>query len=316
MKILVTGAAGFIGSHLCEKLIELGHEVCGIDRFSPYYSRKLKELNASDIKEKGVKLFELDLAKDDLHEALNGVEIIYHLAAQPGISSATPFDVYVNDNIIATYRLLEVSKDIKTLKLFVNIATSSIYGKFAKSPEEKAPEPFSYYGVSKLAAEQMVLAYNRDYHKLPACSFRLYSVYGERERPEKVYPKLIKSILEGSEFTLFEGSDKHERSFTYVGDIVLGLVLAVENIEKCVGQIFNIGSDTVITTGEGIKIVESIMGKNANIKIIEKRAGDQEQTQAIIDKAKNILGYCPRVKPAEGLKKEIEWYTTRIHGKV
>lgn len=316
MKILVTGAAGFIGSHLCEKLIELGHEVCGIDRFSPYYSRELKELNASDIKEKGVKLFELDLAKDDLREAISDVEVIYHLAAQPGISSATPFDVYLNDNIIATYRLLEAVKDIKTLKLFVNIATSSIYGKFAKSPEEKAPEPFSYYGVSKLASEQMVLVYNRDYHKLPSCSFRLYSVYGERERPEKVYPKLIKSILEDSEFTLFEGSDKHERSFTYVDDIVSGLVLAIENIEKCVGQIFNIGSDTVITTGEGIKIVESIMGKRANIKVIEKRAGDQEQTEAIIDKAKKILGYFPKVSPQEGLKKEIEWYTTRIHGKV
>ena len=274
MKTLITGAAGFIGSHLAERLCDSGHEVIGVDCFTDYYSRALKDLNAADVRKRGVQLLELDLATDDLMPAMNGVEVIYHFAAQPGISDTTPFEDYARNNITATRRLADTALNNSSLKCFVNIATSSIYGAHSTDTEETAPKPTSYYGVTKLAAEQLVLVYQRD-KGMPACSLRLFSVYGERERPEKLYPKLIGAILRDEPFPLFEGSERHRRSFTYVGDIVDGCLCVLNNLDKCDGEIFNIGADTEITTAEGIRIVEEIMGKKARIAPTPKRAGDQ-----------------------------------------
>ena len=258
----------------------------------------------------------MNLVTDDLSEIVKGVDAIYHLAAQPGISSSVSFDDYVQNNIYATHNLLEaVRLHNPELKIFVNTATSSVYGAFADSPEDVAPKPTSYYGVTKLAAEQLVLSYQRD-KGLTACSFRLFSVYGPRERPEKIYPKLIMSILDNTEFPLFEGSEKHLRSYSYVGDIVDGFVKAIENIDKVNGEIFNIGLDTAITTGEGIEIVEEIMGKKANTVIKPKRAGDQTKTEANIKKAREILGYDPKTSPKEGLAQTVEWFKNKIHGKI
>jgi nucleoside-diphosphate-sugar epimerase len=315
MKILVTGAAGFVGSHLAERLSERGHDVVGLDCFSDYYPRVLKELNARDVSEKGAPVLELDLAADDLAPPLAGVEVVYHLAAQPGISATTPFRDYVRNNIDATFRLLEAAKNLPTLRCFVNVSTSSVYGAHATDSEETPPKPTSYYGVTKLAAEQLVLAYSRE-QGFPAASLRLFSVYGERERPEKLYPKLIRAILEKREFPLYEGSEKHSRSFTYIGDIIDGFVSVLENLDKCLGEIFNIGSDIEITTGEGIRIVEEIMGEKAKRRIVPKRPGDQLRTHANIDKARRILGYSPKVTPEEGLRAEIEWYRERIFNRI
>jgi len=315
MEILVTGAAGFIGSHLAEQLSQKGHKVRGLDCFTDYYPRALKELNVEDIKGKGVRFFELDLASDDLQDACAGVEAVYHSAAQPGISAATPFEVYVRNNITATHRLLESIKDSRSLKCFINISTSSVYGREATGSEDTEPRPSSYYGVTKLAAEQLVMAYHREYG-LPACSLRLFSVYGERERPEKLYPKLIRSILENKEFPLYEGSEKHRRSFTCITDIVAGLVGALENMDSCVGQIFNIGSDKEMTTQQGIRIVEKIIGKKARMIKAPKRPGDQLRTWANIKKARKYFGYAPKTMPEEGLQAEIEWYRQRILGRV
>jgi nucleoside-diphosphate-sugar epimerase len=177
MKIVVTGAAGFIGSHLSEKLKELGHDVVGIDCFTDYYAIELKQLNAADLAEKGIPVYKLDLAEDDLTPALEGVDFICHLAAQPGISATTSYDVYIRNNLNATHRLLEAAKKQESLKLFVNTATSSIYGKYATEAETAPPQPTSYYGVTKLAAEQLALAYYRD-QGFPACSLRVFSALG------------------------------------------------------------------------------------------------------------------------------------------
>jgi nucleoside-diphosphate-sugar epimerase len=315
LEILVTGVAGFIGSHLAERLLADGHKVRGLDCFTDYYPRALKELNAKEVTDKGVKFFELDLASDNLQTACEGVEVIYHSAAQPGISADTSFEVYVKNNIVATYRLLESIKNSKTLKCFINISTSSVYGEEATGAEDTELKPNSYYGVTKLAAEQLSMAYHRQYG-IPACSLRLFSVYGERERPEKLYPKLIRSILEDGEFPLCEGSENHRRSFTYVGDIVDGLLGALNNIDKCVGEIFNIGSDKEMTTGQGIKIVEEIIGKKAKISKVPKRPGDQLRTWANIEKARKHFGYDPKTVPEEGLRTEVEWYKKRVFGKV
>jgi UDP-glucuronate 4-epimerase len=314
MRILVTGAAGFIASHLAERLLDGGHEVVGIDCFTDYYSRTLKDMNAQDVLDRGGKILPLDLAEDDLASAVDGVDVVYHLAGQPGISATTPFADYLRNNLQATYRLLEAAKAVPSLKCFVNIATSSIYGAHATDSEETPAKPTSYYGVTKLAAEQMALAYCRE-TDFPACSLRLFSVYGERERPEKLYPLLVHSILAGEEFPLYEGSESHSRSFTYVGDIVDGFIAVLNNLDKCVGEIFNIGSDIEMTTGEGIRTVEEIMGKKAKFRRTPKRPGDQLRTHANIDKARAVLGYEPKVAPLEGLTAEVKWYEERIFGK-
>ncbi|MBN1399527.1 MAG: NAD-dependent epimerase/dehydratase family protein [Anaerolineae bacterium] len=315
MRILVTGAAGFIGSHVCERLAELGHTVVGIDCFTPYYAQALKELNARAIRAAGVELLTLDLAGDDLVDAVQPSEVVYHLAAQPGISASTPFETYLRNNVIATQRLLEAIQSLDPAPFFVNIATSSIYGADATGPETAEPKPTSHYGVTKLAAEQLVMAQQRD-QGLPACSLRLFSVYGPRERPEKLYPMLIRSILAGRPFPLYEGSEHHLRSYTYVGDIIDGLVAVLAHREACLGQILNIGTDQVITTGEGIRIVEEIMGQKAEIVRRPRRPGDQLRTHATIDKARRLLGYDPHVTPEQGLRDEVAWYRDQVFGQV
>lgn len=311
MKILVTGAAGFIGSHLSERLAQMGHEVIGLDAFTPYYSRVLKDLNAEDIRAKGVTLLEKDLSKDDLVEYMDSLEVIYHLAAQPGISAGTPFEDYLKNNVVATHRLLEAAQDTPSLKFFVNIATSSIYGKDATKTEGAVPEPASHYGVTKLTAEQLVLAANRD-RGFPACSMRLFSVYGERERPEKLYPRVYRSIFTDQKFPYYEGSENHVRSYTYVGDIVDGLVSVIGKFDVCNGEIFNIGLDKTMTTGEAIKTVEKVAGKKCKFERKAKRPGDQKVTSANIEKARRILGYNPSTEPEEGFRKTIKWYKEKI----
>ncbi len=311
MKILVTGAAGFIGSHLSETLSDMGHSVIGIDNFSPYYPPELKRLNAEEIAAKGVKIFEVDLVTDDLSDIVGDAEFIFHLAAQPGISATTPYEQYVRNNLNATYNLLEAVKNLSGLKCFVNVGTSSIYGKFACDAEDTAPKPTSYYGVTKLAAEQLVLVYNRE-QGLPACSLRIFSVLGPRERPEKLYTKLIRSILLDEPFPLFEESLNHSRSYTAISDVIAGFILVFNHPEKVIGEIINIGSDKEITTREGIAIVEKIMGKKARFDIKPKRPGDQLHTKADINKARRILGYKPQTSLEEALQAQITWYKEKI----
>ena len=308
MRILVTGAAGFIGSHLCEILASLHHEVVGIDNFNNYYDVKLKELNASDLEKVGVNIFRLDL-NDDLKLVFETpFDYIYHLAAQPGISSDTSLNDYVTNNIFATQNLLEsVLKYNADLKLFVNISTSSVYGSVATVDEEVTTKPISFYGTTKLAAEQLVLGLERT-NKLKACSIRLYSVYGPRERPEKLYSKLIDNLENNQPFPLFEGSVKHERSFTFVGDIVDGLASIIGNESVVNGEIINLGTDVVNTTQEGISIVEKKMNKKLVIDHQPARKGDQQKTSAVINKAVKLLNYKPKSTLKEGLQKQIDWY--------
>lgn len=312
MRILVTGAAGFIASHLCEKLRDLGHEVVGLDNFNDYYSPALKRLNASDLNAKGIEVIEIDL-NDNLQAVFqNPYDFIYHLAAQPGISAETPLSDYVTNNIFATQNLLDaVAKYNPNLKSFINIATSSVYGLVANVDENVPAKPISFYGSTKLAAEQLVLGQQR-LGKLKACSIRLYSVYGPRERPEKLYTKLIENLYADKAFPLFEGSVKHERSFTYVGDIVDGLVAIIGKEEEVNGEIINLGTDEVHTTQEGINLVEEIMHKKLIIDHKPARKGDQEKTSAVIDKARKLLGYEPKVMFKKGLEQQVQWYLDKF----
>ena len=312
MRILVTGAAGAIGSHVAERLCREGHEVIAVDSFTDYYDRKIKELNAATVRAAGADFRNIDLATDDLSSAVDGVEVVFHLAAQPGISVTTPFEKYLRNNIIATERLLSEAEKNKSLKAFINFGTSSIYGAYANGDEKTEPKPTSNYGATKLAAEQLVLSRHRN-HGFPALSLRIFSVYGERERPEKLYHKLTKAILEDTEFPLYENARGMTRSYTYVGDIVDGCMLVLQNLDSCIGEIINLGNDATHTTGKGIDLIEEILGKKARFKIVPPRPGDQKETSADIAKAKRLFGYKPKVSLADGLAREVEWYIKHIH---
>lgn len=312
MRILVTGAAGFIASHLCEKLVDLGHDVVGIDNFNDYYNPELKELNAIDLSKKGVEIFRIDLNSNLAQVFEKSYDYIYHLAAQPGISAETTLEEYIRNNIYATQNLLEAVLTYNpNLKSFVNIATSSVYGIEATVDETIPAQPVSFYGTTKLAAEQLVLGLQR-LGKLKACSIRLYSVFGPRERPEKLYTKLIENLYNNQPFPLFEGSVKHERSFTYVGDIVEGLVAIIGKDKEVDGEIINLGTDEINTTQEGINAVEDIMQKKLIIDHKPPRKGDQQKTAAVIDKAKIILGYSPKVSLKQGLEEQVKWYKEKF----
>ncbi|WP_283635805.1 NAD-dependent epimerase/dehydratase family protein [Aquaticitalea lipolytica] len=308
MKILVTGAVGFIGSHTAERLHSLGHEVIGVDNFSDYYSLALKNLNAKALTSKGISIIKQDLREDNLSTVLpTDVDYIFHFAAQPGISSTSTFEDYFTNNIIATKHLIDYALKCNSLKLFVNIGTSSIYGLEATFPESIAPKPASHYGVTKLAAEQLVLQKSRE-EKFKSCSLRLYSVIGPRERPEKMYTKLIDLGLKDEAFPLFEGSDTHLRSFTYVGDIVDGVVSVIGNETKVDGEIINLGTEVEHTTQEGIEAVEQVLGKKIKINVIAKRAGDQLRTKANIDKARKLLNYNPQTTLLDAVKYQVAWF--------
>jgi len=308
MKILVTGVAGFIGSHTAERLASLGHEVLGIDNFNDYYDINLKLLNAKAVETAGVKILKLDLRSVDVFRELpKDVDYIFHFAAQPGISSSCSFEDYFSNNIIATKNLVDYALKCESLKLFANIATSSIYGLEATFPEDIAPKPASHYGVTKLAAEQLVLQKSREL-QMKACSLRLYSVIGPRERPEKMYTKLIACGLNDTAFPLYEGSDKHLRSFTYVGDIVDGVVSVVGKENDVDGEVINLGTEVEHTTQDGIDAVEQVLDQKIAIDVVPKRAGDQSRTKANIDKAKRLLDYNPQTTLLESVTHQINWY--------
>ena len=308
MKILVTGAAGFIGSHTCERLHDLGHDVVGLDNFNDYYSLKLKTLNEKALLEKGIKIIKTDLRDDNLAEALpKDINYIFHFAAQPGISASSTFEDYFTNNIIATKNLIDYALECNNLELFVNIGTSSIYGLEATFPETKAPEPASHYGVTKLTAEQLVLQKSRE-KLFKSCSLRLYSVIGPRERPEKMYTKLIANAFNGAAFPLYDGSASHLRSFTYVGDIVDGVVSVIGKESKVDGEIINLGTEVEHTTQEGIEAVEKVIGQSIKIDHVKARVGDQLRTKANIDKARKLLDYNPQTTLLEGVKAQVEWY--------
>jgi len=292
----------------------MGHEVIGIDSFKPYYDPEIKRINARDVEAKGGKIYDIDLATGEYEHLLKGVDIIFHLAAQPGISATTPFETYLEDNIIATQKLIEKARLMPSLKAFIHASTSSVYGARATSDETSEPKPTSNYGVTKLAAEQLAMSHYRE-NGMPVVVLRFFSVYGPRERPEKLYHKLIKSIFEGKSLPLHEGSEHHIRSYTFIQDIIDGCILVLENLDKAIGEIFNLGTDKTMTTAEGIKLIEKIMGKEAQFVRMPRRPGDQIETGANITKMRKFFGYDPKFGLEEGLRQQVEWYETKIHNK-
>ena len=313
MSVVITGSAGALGSHMAEQLKREGHQVIGIDAFTDYYDPAEKRRNASELSVEGIETREADLATADLSSCVpSDTEFILHFAAQPGISPDVSFEKYERNNVAATSRLLEYSTKLKKLSGFIFVSTSSVYGEQAVGNEESEPRPISFYGVTKLCAEQLVLSYSRQ-SILPTASARLFSVYGERERPDKLFRKLITAIDSGYSFPLREGSREHKRSFTYVKDITDGISKMISQWDICKGQIFNLGNDKTHTTGEGIELIEKIMGKKGNYSLNPPQHGDQRETKADISKARAMFGYDPKISLEEGLANEVEWYRKMRH---
>ena len=306
MKTLVTGCVGFIGSHLVDKLLEQGYEVIGIDCFTDYYQRGIKEANISNaLKNEKFKLIEEDILNIDKYPE---VDYVFHLAAQAGVRASwgKSFEIYTRNNIEATQKLLEFYKDRK-IKKFVYASSSSVYGD-AKLPmeEDSLLKPVSPYGVTKLAGENLCYLYWKNYN-VPTVSLRYFTVYGPRQRPDMAIHKFVKAIFKGDEITVF-GDGTQTRDFTFVDDAVEANILAANN--DVVGEVFNVGGGSRISVNELIKIMEDITEKKANMKYVEKQKGDVGDTLADVNKAKKELGWIPKVKIEEGLKKFVEWFTS------
>ena len=303
---LVTGAAGFVGSHLAERLTNEGHTVRGIDAFIPYYPRPLKEDNLTTLRTRpNFSFHEIDLRTDDLLPLLADVDVIFHLAAQAGLRrSWSEFDSYMTCNIQATQRLLEAAVANKVGHL-INISTSSVYGRFATGDETSPLEPISPYGITKLAAEMLCRAYEQNYG-LGVTVCRLFSVYGPRQRPDMGYNIFIRAILNGETITI-DGDGTDSRSNTYVGDCVQGLVLAFEQPEKSIGQTFNIGGGHEVNVLQVLEMLEELSGIKPLTTHGPQRSGDQRRTVANTEKAQRLLGYDPRTTVLEGLRAQLAW---------
>lgn len=303
---LVTGAAGFVGSHLSEQLIARGHRVVGVDAFIPYYPRPLKEQNLSGLRQSDqFTLHEVDLRSGDLDPLLDGVDVVFHLAAQAGlVRSWQEFDSYMTCNILATQRLLEAAVKAQ-ISHFLHISTSSVYGRFATGDESAPLAPISPYGITKLAAEHLVQAYAAN-SGLPITILRLFSVYGPRQRPDMGYNIFIRAFLEGGTITV-DGDGTDSRSNTYVRDCVEGLILAFEQRDRSAGEIFNIGGGQEVNVNQVLDILHELTGKDVQIVHGPARAGDQRRTAADIGKARRLLGYAPETTIMDGLAAQLAW---------
>ena len=311
-RCLVTGAAGFIGSHLCEELIVRGHEVVGVDAFIPYYPRAIKEANLEFLLQDGRFSFqELDLRADDLESAMEGCDVVFHEAAMAGLMrSWSDFELYASCNMMATKRLLEAARQQPKPPHFIHVSTSSVYGKEATGAEDMPLSPFSPYGITKVGAEQLCRAFEVNFG-LPITILRYFSVYGPRQRPDMAYNILIHGLMTGQPFTMF-GDGSQTRSNTYVADCVSATLLAFEKREAAAGQIFNVGGGEVIALKDAIAFLEELSGKKAVIDRKPPRPGDQQHTSASIEKINRALGYQPKTSVRDGLKAQFEWQTARF----
>ncbi|RME58964.1 MAG: NAD-dependent epimerase/dehydratase family protein [Candidatus Dadabacteria bacterium] len=311
MNCLVTGTAGFIGSHLAEKLLELGHSVVGIDCFTDYYPRKIKENNLSSLKTNPqFKFIEADLLKINLKDLLKDVQWIFHQAAQAGVRSSwgKEFNIYVKNNIEATQHLLESAKECSVEK-FVYASSSSVYGDAKSYPtkEDALPRPLSPYGVSKLAAEHLCNLYCKEWG-VPVVSLRYFTVFGPRQRPDMAFHRFIKAALKKEELIVW-GNGEQSRDFTYVSDAVEANILAANYGKN--GEVYNVGGGCRATINQVISILKELLG-DLKVKYLEPQKGDVKHTRADITKAKKELLFNPKVALKDGLKEEINWIKEQI----
>ena len=307
MKSLITGVAGFIGSHLAERLLAAGHEVIGIDNFLDNYPRHFKENNlAAFSRHDKFRFLNQDLLQSDLAKLLHDVSYVFHLAGQPGVRSSwgREFTRYTENNITATQLLLEASKGLSLAK-FVYASTSSVYGDTDDLPmrEEGLTRPVSPYGATKLAAEHLCHLYWKAF-AVPTVSLRFFTVYGPRQRPDMFFHLFMRALQRGDEVPLFDDGEQ-TRDFTFCQDIVDGVVAAATYPGK--GEVFNLGGGSEVSLLNAISLAEKIAGRTSKLKRFDRQKGDVRHTRARLDQAKNKLAYQPKVGLEEGLASEWNW---------
>lgn len=305
---VVTGAAGFIGSHLVDALLSSGGRVLGVDALTDYYDPEAKKRNLAEIGQLGTFEFRaLDLRTADLAELLAGADVVFHLAGQPGVrgSFAEGFSLYVEHNILVTQRLLEAARAAGTRRI-VFASSSSVYGNADHYPtgETTLPRPYSPYGVTKLAAEHLCSLYAANWG-LPTLSLRYFSVYGPRQRPDMAMSRLVDSTLNGTPFPLF-GNGAQVRDFTFVADVVAATVAAAA-ADAPPGTVLNVAGGSSASMNEVIDLIGALAGRQPVIERMPSEPGDVQRTGGSIDLAKAVLGWEPATALRDGLASQIAW---------
>ena len=307
MKAVVTGCAGFIGSHLSAALLDRGADVTGLDCFTDYYPRAAKEANLAPLRDRrGFRFVEDRLETTDLAPLLDGATHVFHLAAQAGVrkSWGRDFRTYTVDNVDATQTLLEAVKERPLVRL-VYASSSSVYGDAAEIPmrEDARPQPVSPYGVTKLAAEQLCNLYHANFG-VPAVSLRYFTVYGPRQRPDMAFHRFLRAALEGDPITLY-GDGSQTRDFTFVGDAVAATLAAGDR--GVPGGVYNIGGGSRVSMNEVLALIERVTGRPLDVRREPPQKGDMRDTYADTSRARADLRFAPSVTLEEGLRAEKDW---------
>jgi nucleoside-diphosphate-sugar epimerase len=306
---IVTGAAGFIGSHLAETLLKRGERVIGIDHLNDYYDQTLKRKNLSILTDyEAFEIIEEDIQSVNWSALLDGVNVVYHQAAQAGVRASwgSGFRAYTERNINATQVLLEAAKDAKGLKRLVFASTSSVYGNAETLPtyESICPQPVSPYGITKLAAERLCWLYHQNFD-VPVTALRYFTVYGPRQRPDMAFHKFFKAVLADEAIPIY-GDGQQTRDFTFISDAI-SANLAAATVPEAIGEVFNVGGGSRVVLTEVIDTMEQVVDRPIRRNHIEKAMGDARHTAADVSKANKLLGYQPQVSLKEGLSQEWDW---------
>ena len=307
MNALVTGVAGFIGSHLAEALIGGGHKVIGVDCFTDYYERSRKEANLLSLMgHSSFKFTEIDLMETDLATLVAGVTHVFHLAAQPGVrhSWKRGFRAYTARNLDATQGLLEACAE-QPVERFIYASSSSVYGDHAALPmrEDASPLPVSPYGVTKLAAELLCRLYHET-SGVPVVVLRYFTVYGPRQRPDMAFHRFLLAAIRGKPIYV-NGDGRQTRDFTFVSDTVTATVAA--GTHGTVGRIYNVGGGSQVSVSDALEIVAACAGRPLDIQSKPSQRGDMRDTYADTSLAQRDLGFTPTIGLTEGLRAEHEW---------
>jgi UDP-glucuronate 4-epimerase len=311
-RALVTGAAGFIGSHLCEALLARGWTVRGVDSFNDFYDPRYKRRNiVAALEHPGFELIRGDLSDLVLDDILDGVDAVAHLAGEPGVTTSwgPAFARYVDRNIMATQRLLEAVSRLGA-RPFVYASSSSVYGTDADALRARGePRPKSPYGVSKLAAEALVGAYSHSFG-IPATSLRYFSVYGPRQRPDMAAHRFIESMLDGRPITIY-GDGSQVRDYSYVADVVDATIRSL-SADLPLGAVLDIASGSPVDVNTLIATLQDLLPlDDATVERVGERRGDVERTAGRIDLTRERLGWSPRTDLQSGLAEQVAWHVRR-----
>jgi UDP-glucuronate 4-epimerase len=316
MRVLVTGCAGFIGSHLTDALLARGDQVIGVDCFNDNYQRpqKLRNLDHQARDLTNFDFVPIDLAAGDLDDLVEAVDIVYHLAAEPGVrqSWGARFERYVTNNVVATQRLLEAVRR-HSGRTLVYASSSSIYGDAESfpTPEDVIPRPKSPYGTTKLSGEHLCRLYGANY-SVETVILRYFTVYGPRQRPDMAFHRFCLAALDGEPLTIY-GDGRQTRDFTYVADIVAG-TLAAGAADVAAGRTYNLGGGAQTSVRDVLNLLGAVAERSLNVVYQPSEHGDVRDTAADISRARAELGFRPHTPIEEGLRAEFEWLATGFHG--